>query len=228
MYTEIVGKTKEGSMDFKRARSKEQFEQREMEIMNAAMQIYDEHGFEEITFGHISEKTHITRPAIYQYFSTKEEILLKLTAIYLEKFTQYLESELGKTKKSNENIATALTNAFIEVPQFIKLYSVLYAIIEKNVSLEALTQFKIDVVPIQYRFLALLKKQYPHAEDETIYNFMLFYLSFAGGLYPMTKETNLQKEAAELSNTGYKSPVFENVFKSTLLIHLESISKNLS
>ncbi len=211
-------------MEFQRARNKEQFEQRETDIINSAMSIYEEYGFEEVTFSKISESTKFTRPTIYSYFKTKEEIMLKLTAIYLAKFVLCFEDKFNKeSKKDNEFVATAFTECFMQVCEFIHLYTVLYSIIEKNVSVEALAEFKKEVIGYQRTLAQILKAVYTKSSDEEIYNFLIFCLSFASGICPMSEESELQKQAIELSQTGYVTPNFEKIFKDTLIIYLEKL-----
>ncbi len=212
-------------MEFRRARNKEQFEQREADIIKSAIALYEEYGFEEVTFSKISERTKFTRPTIYSYFKTKEEIMLKLTAIYLERFILCFKGKLNsEQKKDNVFVATAFAESFIEVCEFIHLYTVLYSIIEKNVSVEALADFKREVIRQQTILANALKSVYIKSSDEQIYNFLIFCLSFASGICPMSEESELQKEAIKLSETGYVTPDFEKFFKDTLIIYLERLS----
>ncbi len=211
-------------MDFKRARSKQQFEQRENDIISVAISIYKELGFEGVTFSKISEKTNFTRPTIYSYFKTKEEIMLKLTNIYLEKFTVCFEEKLKNNDNcNNEFIAQALTGCFVEIPEFIHLYTVLFSIIEKNVSVEALADFKQQAMVHHQRLSCSLKKVYKDTLEDDIAKFLLFCLCFASGLCPMSEQTEIQKQAIQLSETGYKPPDFEQVFKDTILIYLNNL-----
>ena len=63
-------------MDFKRARNDEQIANRQEEIVNACYSLYLNGKYDDITFGKISEMTSISRPSIYNYYITREEILL--------------------------------------------------------------------------------------------------------------------------------------------------------
>ena len=53
---------------------------RREEIVNACEKLYETVSFREITLKTISEETSFSRPSIYNYFSTKEEIFLALFA----------------------------------------------------------------------------------------------------------------------------------------------------
>ena len=63
-------------MTFQRARSQEQIEERKHEIILAASHVYKELGYEGLSFTNIAAHTNFTRPSIYNYFETKEEILI--------------------------------------------------------------------------------------------------------------------------------------------------------
>ena len=54
--------------------SEELINARKEEIINACAALYETMSFKEITIRDISEKTSFSRPSIYNYFQTKEEI----------------------------------------------------------------------------------------------------------------------------------------------------------
>ena len=58
--------------------SEELINARKEEIINACAALYETMSFKEITIRDISEKTSFSRPSIYNYFQTKEEIFLAL------------------------------------------------------------------------------------------------------------------------------------------------------
>ena len=58
--------------------SRDVVQRRPDEIVEACRQLYETHTFHEITLKDISERTSLSRPSIYNYFSTKEEIFLAL------------------------------------------------------------------------------------------------------------------------------------------------------
>ena len=58
--------------------SRDVVESRPDEIVEACRQLYQDHTFHEITLKDISARTSLSRPSIYNYFATKEEIFLAL------------------------------------------------------------------------------------------------------------------------------------------------------
>ena len=58
--------------------SKEIVRQRPAEIVAACRKLYETMSFHEITLKEISKETSLSRPSIYNYFQTKEEIFLAI------------------------------------------------------------------------------------------------------------------------------------------------------
>lgn len=56
------------------AKSIERDKARQEEILDACGRLYQIKGFHDITIKDISEETSLSRPSIYNYFETKEEI----------------------------------------------------------------------------------------------------------------------------------------------------------
>ena len=63
--------------------SEELINARKEEIINACAALYETMSFKEITIRNNSKKTSFSRPSIYNYFQTKEEIFLALLHEYL-------------------------------------------------------------------------------------------------------------------------------------------------
>ena len=63
-------------MGFKRARKKEQIENRRQEILCAAEQLFNHGGLDDVTFSHIAKQVSFTRQTIYTYYQTREEVLV--------------------------------------------------------------------------------------------------------------------------------------------------------
>ena len=80
--------------------------QRREEIVNACEQLYQTMSFKDITLKEIGNVTSFSRPTIYNYFHTKEEIFLALYECEYERWNADLENILNSDQKYNiEQIA---------------------------------------------------------------------------------------------------------------------------
>lgn len=203
-------------MTFQRARTEDQINNRIIEIVKAASDILDSVGYDDLTFTKISELTKFTRPNIYKYFKTKDEILL---IIIENEFKLFVDSLISSFKLNRiysiKESAEILTDRLIDHKRLIELYSVL-SLIEKNVSLESLASFKSKLHKEQTRLLQLLAQLFPKASEESINELFYFQLTLAFGFYPSTKLECIQKEALELAGITYNPPNFRESYMKAI------------
>ncbi len=212
-------------MDYKRARTAKQIENRVSEIVRCAIEIYEKDGLERLNFLEISKKTNFTRPTIYKYFSTKEEVMLSLILHYMEKLVQEVCGGIDENS-SAEQVARVLTNGFENAPQFMDLFGILYTVIEKNSCVEALANFKREIMAYQAPLAQCIQRATKCSSEIQVYKFLVLAMSLALGLYPMCKLSDVQKQAIAQSGTGYVAPSFSEEYFSAVLLQVREIEKN--
>lgn len=182
-------------MDWIRARSDEQIEQRIKEIVDATARLYESHRFEEITFAMIAKEADFTRSNLYRYFQTKEDIFLELMkydiaiwrADVLENFT---DGDLSLSEAAEIIVALILKHK-----RMVKLFTILFTLLEPNSSLEALTAFKLKInqeIGMVAQYLSTVLP-FPSVEDAA--EFLTALSSLVIGSYPMMDLTPKQFEA---------------------------------
>lgn len=204
-------------MNFQRARSDDQIQNRIQEIVNATSEIYDSVGYEGLNFSAISKHTNFTRPNIYKYFKTKDEILLVIMKQDLISFISTLTNSFKINKiYSLQEISKIWTEALMRHERFLNLNALLSTVIEKNVSVEALAEFKKGVIPMIFQLSDLVSQLFPNANNEAITNFVYSHLTLAFGLYPSSKINSIQKDAIKMSGLEYSPVDFERTYTSAL------------
>lgn len=215
-------------MSFQRARSEDQIQDRIKEIISATSSIYDSVGYEGLNFSIISEYTKFTRPNIYKYFGSKDEILL---LILKEDFKLFI-SDFIKSFKINKlytlyEITDIWTCRLIEHERLLKLYGILYTTIEKNVSLESLVEFKKEILVSYEQLVNFISELFPEASEDNIGNFISSILTLACGLYSSTKLSNLQIEATKLADENYTFPEFKKVYMACFYQQLYCLKNSI-
>ena len=178
-----------------RARSDEQIEQRIKEILEATARLYEEHRFEEITFAMIAKEANFTRSNLYRYFETKEDIFLELIKRDIETWRQDVLENFTPENKSSRELADAWVELVLKKRRMIKLFTILFTLLERNASLEALTAFKRKIneeIGIVAQFLSAAL---PFPSIEAAAEFISTQSSLAIGSYPMMDLTPKQIEA---------------------------------
>ena len=97
---------------------------RKEEIISACEKLYQTMSFKDITLKEIGNETSFSRPTIYNYFQTKEEIFLALFEREYVRWNAELQSILQDNETlSKEQIADELATSLANRGQLLKLLS---------------------------------------------------------------------------------------------------------
>ena len=129
--------------EFIRARSPEQKEQRLSEVKGAARRQFAERPYHEITLTTIADELGWSRANLYKYVTTKEEIFLLLTA---DECDAYFEALLAALPEGSTPSPAEAADAWADVAaahqEYFRLGDLLTTIVETNVTVERLMDFK--------------------------------------------------------------------------------------
>ena len=94
---------------------------RREEIISACEKLYKTHSFKEITLKDISAETSLSRPSVYNYFHTKEEIFLALLEREYTDWSDELFRISQNESISAEQFADLVAGSLAEREQLLKL-----------------------------------------------------------------------------------------------------------
>ena len=179
----------------------EQIAQKRNEIINACEQLYQTMNFREITLKEIGTITSFSRPTIYNYFQTKEEIFLALFQREYDRWNEDLTAILNENAKLtkaelSEKIAASLAGR----DQLLKLLSMNNYDMESNSRQEMLTAFKQSYGQSMQLMSMLLEKFCPDMSAADIQDFIYTFYPFMFGIYPYTAVT--EKQSAAMKEAG--------------------------
>lgn len=127
---------------FIRAKSEKNKHIRIQQIMDTTDKLFHEKTYHEISLTVISAELGIARGGLYKYVASKEEIFL---LIYLQKQQQFLDeihNQLEGKEITVNLLAEIISKSIFKHLDLIKYHQILNAIIETNVSIEKLAEFK--------------------------------------------------------------------------------------
>ena len=201
-------------MTWKRARSREQKEQRITEIVDATARLYEKHSFENITFALIAEEAKFTRSNLYKYFNTKEEVFLELIKHDIVQWRKEVVDTFKNRHSSIKEFSTMWVDIQIKHKRMIELLTILFTTLEKNSSLQSLISFKKKTQEEFGLIEEVLMDIMPSFTLETMYEFLFSQLALAIGTYPMLNLTEAQKEAMDtvgmISDLQFYKTVYSN------------------
>ena len=191
----------------------ELIEKRREEIINACEQLYQTMSFKEITLKEIGSVTSFSRPTIYNYFQTKEEIFLALFAREYDRWNEDLTGILeGYEALSSSELADKIAESLTKRKQLLKLLSMNNFDMEANSRQELLTAFKTSYGRSMQLVCMLLGKFKPDMNTKEIQNFIYIFFPFMFGIYPYTVVTEKQRSAMKEAGVDY---VYQSIYEIT-------------
>jgi len=190
-------------------------ETRRDEIIDACEKLYRSLSFKEITMKEISQETSFTRPSIYNYFQTKEEIFLALFAKEYDRWIEDLNDLYEKDRLTVDEFAEGLSRSVEKRALLLKLLSMNMFDMEENSREEALANFKTSYGNALKAVSKCLDKVSPSLKEKEKEDFIYSFFPFMYGIYPYTSVTEKQKKAMENANVGFVyNTVYDLTFKT--------------
>ena len=207
----------------------EEIAQKREEIINACERLYRTMGFREITLKEIGGITSFSRPTIYNYFETKEEIFLALFQREYDRWNEELTAVLeGNERLTKAELAEKIAASLARREQLLKLLSMNNYDMEANSRLELLTAFKRSYGRSMSLVRMLLAKFCPDMSEPDIQNFIYTFFPFMFGVYPYAAVTEKQKAAMKDAGVNFfYHTVYELIYSCLirLLGDCERVSK---
>ena len=167
------------------------------EIMDACERLYESMGFHAITIKNISTETSFSRPSIYNYFQTKEEIFLGLLTREYMKWNVALRSIIRRrTEMDKDALARALAKSMEERKTLLKISAMNLYEIEENSRAELLVEYKKVFKDSVELFDECLKKHLGVSEEKSAQIRYAFF-PYMYGIYPYSYPTDKQISAMD-------------------------------
>lgn len=133
---------------FQRARRPEQKEERRVHLLDTARAaLRSGMAVRELGLNELARQARMTKSNVYRYFENREELLLALLEEEMGQWQSDLRERLTATPRATAQIvAGAFAASSVAYPLMCRLFSILPSIIEHNVSVERVTNFKVNAV----------------------------------------------------------------------------------
>lgn len=192
-------------MSYQRARRPEQKEERREAILGAARALAERRSVRAVSLGDIAREVGLAKSNLLRYFESREEIFLTLLAREWERW----RGAAGATPD-----AAGLARTLAERPLFCDLLGEQAAVLEHNVSADAVRTFRaasIDLV----RALAGDVAAATGLRQQDAFEVVAAALLIAAGLYPLTNPSP-HIVAVYAEEPGLLQPEFEGRLRNLL------------
>ena len=104
---------------------KEQFTERQIEIMEAATKRIDQFGIQELTIKNLAADLHLSEAALYRHFKSKNEILLGLLTYFIlemkERLSLIIENEKESPSELLRQLFESQLSTFVKKPAIVSV-----------------------------------------------------------------------------------------------------------
>ena len=201
-----------------RAYSKEQKEQRSLDILVAARELFENRRYEEVTMLDIAHHCGVSKGTLYVYYKTKEALFLSYAKSEIDHFFGRLFTSLNSQSESAgvAGVVNALGSAYGESKALIRLLSILHSVLESNVDFDTALAFRQSLLPFLEqtgeeceRLLAFLKPG--HGQK-----LLLTFHAIALGFQLLANPSSVIKDVEKQEGMDIYSFDFESSFLTTI------------
>ena len=143
--------------------------ERSIEIVMACRKLYRTMSYQEISLKEISCEISISRPSIYNYFVSKEEIFLEILREEYEAWSRSLLEILhGNEKMTKDEFAAALAHSTEGRETLFRIQCMNLYDIEEHSRIERLTEYKKVIRKVMEILNACLVKFFPSMTEADV------------------------------------------------------------
>ncbi|WP_406361358.1 TetR family transcriptional regulator [Streptomyces sp. NBC_01579] len=186
------------SAAFQRARRPEQIEIRKQTILDAAEALLGEMPIAEISLRELSRRVGLSKTNVVRYFETREAVFLELLRRSQQEWLDTLERDLPPAQSAPHRVVCgALAASLAQRPLLCELWSALATVLERNVSLESVRDFKLSNLEAQVRFAGLVSDRIPELGDDAARELAALRTVAVAGLWPFANPSPTVLAATE-------------------------------
>jgi AcrR family transcriptional regulator len=191
---------------FQRARSDEQRALRRQQILDTAAAMLEEASVAEISLNELSRRVGLAKSNVLRYFDSREAVLLELLARSVRDWIAHLETELPSSirrragfNRRAEQVAEAIATSLAERPVLCDLMSAQSAVLEHNVSVEAVTRHKLDGLADGEVLSGLVRDALPELSEDDAWEYLIaiWLMTSALWAYARPPKAVLEAQAAD-------------------------------
>jgi AcrR family transcriptional regulator len=190
--------------DFQRARRPEERQQRREKILDTAASMLSEMPVADISLRELSRRVGLASSNVLRYFETREGVFLALLDRLSDQWLEDLERALGprpsrgpEAGQAIERIARTWARSLASRPLVCELTSVLSGVLERNVSVDSVREFKRRAIARNVRLASLIRAVLPELSDRAALETASLATTLLAGLWPLANPGPVVRAATE-------------------------------
>lgn len=214
--------------EFQRARHPDQKEERRRHLLEVTRSLLSEHpDVRAFGLNELARQAGMTKSNVYRYFESRESLLLDLLQQEWSLWYEELRRALGPDDRSAslEQIAAIFSRSTASRPLLAHLTSVLPSIIEHNLSMERIREFKRASLALLHELAAFMHVRAPGLSIAAFEEFIHLAIMMTTGLWPFSHPSTTASEAIQTPDLISFRYDFERELARGLLLLLLGLSQ---
>jgi AcrR family transcriptional regulator len=218
---------------FQRARSDEQRAVRRQAILDTAAAMLQEMPVADISLNELSRRVGLAKSNVLRYFDSREAVLLELLDSSFREWLAHLAAELPSAVRRRagfnrraQQLASAITRSLVARPVLCDLMSTQASVLEHNVSVEAITRYKLGVLADAEDLAGLLRDALPELSQDDAWRYTVGAWLTTSALWAYARPPEAVLEACaldeRLEKTHLDFPATLEDYLTTLAIGLHA------
>lgn len=198
---------------FVRARRPEEIAVRRAAILRAARALIHEVGATDFSLSELARRSGVSKPNLYRYFESLEEVLLQVWIEEVRAFKEGLAAAFARTRR--HDVATTvriIVTGFVARPLLGELTALAAPLVERNLSVEAIVTAKLTLVELIGDVAALLHARLPKLLLADCAWAASAIATHVAGLWPGAHPGPVARRAFERPEISALCPSFERDF----------------
>jgi len=204
---------------FQRARRPEEKQVRRQQILTAARKLLAERGVGEVSLNELARRSGVSKPSVYRYFESREDVLLQLWVDEVRELSERLEHAFMPLMPGHvDGVIAAVVSAFSAQPMLCELTSIASPVLERNLSTEAIMRAKTNLATLTVQIAGLLHVRLPFLSLEDCSWLASSAATWVAGMWPTVSPSAAVVEALSRAELLAMQPVFERDFSRLLSV----------
>jgi AcrR family transcriptional regulator len=196
---------------FQRARSDEQRAIRRQTILETAAAMLEERPVAELSLNELSRRVGLAKSNVLRYFDSREAVLLDLLDSLTSEWLEHLSAEIPAAvsaragfERRAQQLGGVLARSLAERPVLCDLLSAQAAVLEHNVSADAVATFKRRGVALAGTLVGLIAEALPELSEDQAWRLVVGAFLLTSSLWahanPPQAVLDVYEEIPELSS----------------------------
>jgi AcrR family transcriptional regulator len=216
------------SGEFQRARRPDQKEERRRHLLQVTRSLLSEHpDVRAFGLNELARQSGMTKSNVYRYFESRESLLLELLQEEWSLWYAELRRAFGPKDQpaTLEQVAEIFSHRTASHPLLAHLTSVLPSIIEHNLSVERIREFKRASLELLHELAAFMHARSPYLSILAFEEFVHLAIMMTTGIWPFSHPSTTALEAIQTSDLAPFRYEFERDLARGLLLLLRGLSQ---